>query len=114
MNKLFSLTAKDFTIEFLRGSGNGGQKKQKTSSACRITHKESGAMGFAQDTRSQLTNRGLAFERCTTSPLFQAWLKLEIAARLQGYRNAEALVDEEMKNIKVEVYENGEWKEDIS
>lgn len=35
---LFSLTKKDFKIEYYRGSGKGGQKRNKTDSCCRITH----------------------------------------------------------------------------
>ncbi len=32
----------DLKIEFYRGSGPGGQHRNKTSSACRITHKITG------------------------------------------------------------------------
>lgn len=71
---LFSLTKKDFRIDYLRGSGNGGQKKQKTSSACRITHIESGATGKAQDSRHQHENRELAFLRMSKDPRFKAYI----------------------------------------
>lgn len=64
----------------------------------------SGAVGTAQDTRSQLQNKRLAFTRMANSQKFQLWLKMEIAARMQGYVSAERRVDELMRdeNIKIE------------
>ena len=43
---LFSLTKNDFELQFFRAGGKGGQKQNKTSSGCRIIHKESGAVGY--------------------------------------------------------------------
>ena len=60
---LFSVTAKDCTWDYIRGSGKGGQKRNKTSSAVRCHHKDSGAVGYAEDTRSQLKNKRLALPR---------------------------------------------------
>lgn len=107
---LFSLNKNDFNVQYFRGSGKGGQKKQKTSSACRIVHIISGATGISQDSRSQLQNRTLAFQRCINSQKFQTWFKLEKASRLKGYLDFENqiknIVDEQMqeKNIKIEYY----------
>lgn len=42
---VFSLTKDDFEWEYFRGTGKGGQKKNKTSSAVRCKHLESGAVG---------------------------------------------------------------------
>lgn len=80
---LFSVTARDCRWEYFRGSGAGGQHRNKTDSAARCTHEPSGAVGVAQDTRSQHENRKLAFGRMARSDRFQAWLKVE-AARLTG------------------------------
>jgi protein subunit release factor A len=63
-----------------RGSGNGGQKKQKTSSGVRCVHIASGAEGKATDSRDQSTNRQTAFERMAATAEFQSWMKLKIAA----------------------------------
>ncbi len=35
---LFSLNAKDFQLEFYRGSGNGGQNRNKVETGVRIKH----------------------------------------------------------------------------
>jgi hypothetical protein len=78
----FSITEKDCRFLAKRGSGNGGQKKQKTSSAIQCFHDESGAMGESEDSREQKQNRKLAFGRMVKSPEFQGWLKLKIEAGL--------------------------------
>ena len=78
--KLFSITASDCEFQVFRGSGNGGQKKQKTSSGVRCTHAPSGAEGKATDHREQSVNRKTAFERMVASKEFQSWLNLKIEA----------------------------------
>ena len=94
-------------MQFFRAGGKGGQKQNKTSSACRIVHKDSGAVGESREERSQMQNRKIAFERCVQHPLFQSWLKMQTAAILQGYRDLEHKVDEQMKEhlLKVEYYD---------
>lgn len=103
---LFSVTRKDFELQFFRAGGKGGQKQNKTSSACRIIHKDSGAVGESRDERSQTQNRKLAFDRLCQGKLFQSWLKVQTAAVLQGYRGIEQKVDEQMKesNLRVEYF----------
>lgn len=80
--KMFSVTAADCRWDVFRGSGDGGQKKQKTSSGVRCVHEASGAEGKATDSRNQSVNRRTAFERMVATPEFQGWLKLKIAAGL--------------------------------
>ena len=81
-HKLFSVTADDCVWDVFRGSGDGGQKKQKTSSGVRCTHPPSGAVGKATDSREQSQNRKSAFNRMVETPEFKAWLKLKIDAYL--------------------------------
>jgi ribosome-associated protein len=50
-------------IDTYRASGHGGQNLHKTESAVRLTHLPSGVAVTASDTRSQLRNREIAFER---------------------------------------------------
>lgn len=80
--KMFSLTAADCRWDVFRGSGDGGQKKQKTSSGVRCVHEPSGAEGKATDSRMQSVNRKTAFERMVATPEFQSWLTLKIEAGL--------------------------------
>lgn len=52
-------------FDSMRASGPGGQHLHKTESAVRLTHFPSGVVVTASDTRSQVRNRELAFERLT-------------------------------------------------
>ena len=49
--------------EAFRASGPGGQKRNKTSSAIRITHEPTGISGIANESRSQAANRAQALRR---------------------------------------------------
>jgi protein subunit release factor B len=54
---------KEVLIETYRSSGPGGQRKNKTETAVRLTHLPSGITVIATEYRSQAQNRKLAFER---------------------------------------------------
>lgn len=107
---MFSVTASDCEFSYTRGTGKGGQKKNKTSSAVHCSHRESGAHGYAEDTRSQHQNKKLAFERMAATPKFKKWLELEIARRNGALLRVEEEVERQMKNIRVERKENGVWR----
>lgn len=77
---LFRLTEKDFDFKAKRGSGKGGQKRNKTSSAIQCFHRPSGAMGESEDQREQSQNKKLAFKRCTDTLQFRAWLTMKTDA----------------------------------
>jgi hypothetical protein len=49
--------------EAFRGPGPGGQKRNKTSSAVRVTHEPTGISATAGESRSQAQNRRRAVER---------------------------------------------------
>lgn len=108
---LFSVTKKDFDIQFYRGTGNGGQKKNKTSNCVRITHRDSGAVAISEEGRSQAHNKKHAFEKLVSSKKFQAWLKLKTAEVKGELALIEEYVNEQMKetNLKIEHIENGRW-----
>lgn len=113
---LFSVTIKDCDIQAFRGSGAGGQKRNKTSSGQRIVHRASGAVGQASDAREQHLNKRNAFLRMLNTDTFKKWHKVETARRckqkMEEPIDVDKLVDEQMKpgNIKVEVKNNeGDW-----
>ena len=107
----FTLTKDDFSIEFFTAGGHGGQNVQKTATACRITHAASGATGVSRDTRSQLQNRKLAFERCTASPLFKSWCAMKLR-EIESGESPEQWVEKQMQpqNLVVETKDGrGRW-----
>ena len=96
--KWFSLTAKDFDWSVYKGTGKGGQKRNKTSSAVMCKHPPSGAIGKCEDYREQKQNRKIAFKRCVESAEFQSWINLEI--------------DIGLGRVKCESFHDGFWKEE--
>jgi len=110
---LFSVTKKDFDIQTFRGSGAGGQHRNKTDSAVRIVHRESGARGEASERRSQVQNKKEAFRRLIASGKFQAWHKMKCGEALIGKQAIEKAVDAAMRDslIKTEMFIEGKWIE---
>lgn len=100
---LFSLTKKDFVVEYYNGTGNGGQNRNKVAVACRIHHPASGAVSACQEERTQKVNRERAFKSLLEKPEFKKWLKLEIARKRGVLREVEERVEKEMRNVKIEV-----------
>jgi protein subunit release factor B len=105
---LFSITKEDFNIDWYSAPGAGGQNKNKTKSACRITHKESGAIGNASEERSSLQNKKKALERLVETKKFKAWHKLKTSFALQGIQDIEKELNKrvdkmlEEQNLKIE------------
>ena len=112
---LFSVTAKDCEWEYFRGSGKGGQKRNKTSNGVRCQHIASGAVGRATDGRSQRHNKELAFRRMFETKEFQRWIKIRVAQIAGEETEARRYADREIssgKNIRIEVKKDGKWTEE--
>lgn len=60
---LFSARRKDFKIDTFAAGGPGGQHQNKTQSAVRITHIETGLSATARESKSQHQNLKAAFRR---------------------------------------------------
>jgi protein subunit release factor B len=113
---LVSVTKKDFKIQTLKGSGPGGQHRNKTETGVRITHPESGAIGLATDSKSQSANKKAAFQRLVATPVFQLWIKKK-SWEAMGQQSLDERVEEAMQpqNLKWEVQDaNGNWTQDSS
>lgn len=112
MKKLFSVSISDCEVQTFRSGGAGGQNQNKRDTGVRVIHPPSGAIGESREERSQMQNKRSAFLKMARSSQFQAWAKTE-AARLSGQKPVEEIVDElmEPENIRVEVREQGQWKE---
>jgi protein subunit release factor B len=98
-----SKDAGDFIVQATKGSGAGGQNRNKRETACRITHPKSGAVGFCQEERYFEVNKRRAFQRCVETNEFQTWLKLETAKKMGKLRDIDEQVNRQLKSIKIEV-----------
>jgi len=107
---LFSITQKDFIIQPFKGSGKGGQHRNKTMSCIRIKHPESGAEVIATESRHQKQNKDLAFERIVKHSKFKRWLKIKAAEQCSSGQSIEGWVEEQMKSENLEIYYGSEDK----
>lgn len=64
---------KDFKFDTFRCGGPGGQNQNKLDTGVRVTHIPSGLTAECRETRSQLTNKRLAFRK--VAKLVIAWYK---------------------------------------
>lgn len=109
---LFSVTAADCDWEYMRGTGPGGQKRNKTESKVRCTHRASVAVGESDLTRDQHKNKRIAFVKMSETKEFKAWHKMECARRMGLLAEIEDRVEYEMShNVRVEGKVDGKWVE---
>jgi protein subunit release factor B len=107
----FSITAKDCEWSYTKGTGAGGQKRNKTSSAVHCTHKASGAHGYSESSRSQLDNRQEAFRKMAETDKFKKWLRVEFMKRTGEHYEMERQITESLTKVKLEVKIDGKWTE---
>lgn len=67
------VTAKDCERQTFRGSGPGGQHRNKTDTGVRFIHHPSGARAESCETRSQHENARLAWRKLGESQEFRRW-----------------------------------------
>ena len=112
MNKskelLFSITKKDFKIEYYSGTGAGGQHRNKHQNCVRFKHMESGVITSGTESKSRDVNLKKAFNRMTKNKAFKAWLRTKALEKISIIGNVDLKkeVDEAMKeeNLKIEYY----------
>lgn len=114
MKLLFSLTAKDFTVQTFCTGGNGGQHRNAKQNGVRIIHEESGARAEHRDGRDQAKNKAEAFRKLVETPKFKAWHKVEVARRMGRLKEIEKAVDAAMLscNLNVEVATKDGWEKE--
>lgn len=104
------MTASDCRWDYYRGTGKGGQKRNKTSNCVRCTHYASGAVGKSEDGRSQRHNRETAFKRMSETDVFKKWLRIESARHMGTLTDIDKAT---AQHTVVEVRKHGMWvKED--
>lgn len=106
---ILSVTLADCDVETKRGSGAGGQNRNKRDTAVRIVHRASGAVGESQEERSQLQNKKAAFRRMAETEKFKLWVK-----RMTANEDIiKSKVERDMwpVNLKTEVQQDGKWVE---
>jgi protein subunit release factor B len=106
---LFSVTAADCEWSYTKGTGAGGQKRNKTSSAVHCNHRPSGASGYSESSRSQLDNKRDAFVKMAETKEFKTWHRLETMRRNGQMAQVDAYVEREIKKVKVEGKVDGKW-----
>ncbi|MGH7492895.1 MAG: peptide chain release factor-like protein [bacterium] len=114
---------KRLTPETLRGeveitayksSGPGGQHKNKTESSIRIRHLPTGLTAIARESRSQIKNRELAWERLIEKlELRNRKKKPRIPTRISAAARAKRLqAKAERARKKAERARDRKWEED--
>lgn len=108
---LFSVTAADCEWSYTRGTGKGGQKKNKTNSAVHCMHRASKAHGYCEASRSQADNRVEAFTKMAESKEFKEWHRLECMRRTGQMALIDAEVARSLLLVKTEAKIDGRWTE---
>lgn len=106
--KILTVTIKDCRVDTMRGSGNGGQNRNKRDTAVRVTHEPSGAVGYSEEHKTQLPNKKTAFRRMAESDKFKLWIKLEAGMRVKVEEEVEKAMSP--SNLRTEIRENNRWK----
>lgn len=106
-----ALRGKDMKWESFCTGGKGGQNQNKRKKGVRIRHLPSGAIGEGREFKSKAQNEKAAIRRLVDSKRFKTWVRLEAAAKLEGYRDIEEKVDKMMSkdSLQIEVMKDGEW-----
>lgn len=108
---LFSVTKDDCDWSYTKGSGAGGQKRNKTSSAVHCRHRASGARGYSEASRNQLDNKRDAFVKMCETEDFKKWHKMEVLRKTGMMDQIDRYVAEQLTKIKLEIRIDGRWTE---
>lgn len=109
---LFSVGIKDCKVDTFCGSGPGGQHRNRSQTAIRVTHTPSGAVGTCSELKSQLSNKQQAFRRMAETSEFKRWQRLEVARR-SGQPSIARQVKDELApgKLKIDIQNGNSWIE---
>lgn len=110
--KILTVTAADCEVQTFRSGGKGGQNQNTRDTGVRIIHHPSGARGESREERSQWQNKKTAWRRMVETPQFKYWVAVQTGKVEAAEKWLARMMQPE--NIKVEVRENGEWKDESS
>lgn len=109
---LFSVTKKDFDIDYFSGKGKGGQHRNRHKNCVRLYHRDSDTRVTGQSHKERLSNIKEALNNLVNHSNFKLWHKRKIREVIEG-KKLEDKVEEMMKkpeDFKIEIKdENGEW-----
>jgi len=107
---LFSITKKDFKIEYFSGTGRGGQYRNKHQNCVRLHHPDSSVIVTGQSNRERKTNLREALANLVKHPKFRIWYNCKVQEVLEG-QSIKEKVDKMMKpeNLRIEVKKDGKW-----
>ena len=108
---LFSITKKDFKLNFFSGTGAGGQHRNRHMNCVRLQHLDSGASVTGQSHREQRANIKEALSNIIKNPKFRLWHAGKVKEVRTG-KTLEQRVDELMspENLKFECKgSDGRW-----
>ena len=111
---LFSITKRDFKIDYFSGTGKGGQYRNKHQNCVRLHHPESGVIVTGQSYRERQANTKEAFNNLVNNPKFKVWYNMRVHEKIEG-KKIKDLVEEMMQpeNLRVEIKNNGKWIPEI-
>ena len=107
---LFSITRKDFKIDYFSGTGGGGQHRNKHQNCVRLHHIDSGALVTGQSSKERKANRKEAFKNLVAHPKFKIWHTKVVHEALTG-ESIDDKVDKMMQidNLLIEGKSNKKW-----
>ncbi len=111
---LFSITKKDFKINYFSGTGAGGQHRNRHMNSVRLTHLPSNVTVTGQSNKERLSNIKEALNNILKHPKFKIWHNEKVMEMLTG-KSIDDRVNESMspENLIIESKdENGRWSKD--